>query len=974
MAESYVRVPADDVGKKLRTRLNTIGADDVHSEVFVLEDGSGNLLIPLSEAGTVNVSSGTLQTVTQIGTLPNVIVGSGTLQAISSPVTVASGTVAISNGTLTGANPSDGTLTQLGTLYYVDTVKQIGTLPNINVASGTIEVSSMPTTTVQWSNQAVGVTDGTLRTVTEIGTLPNVIVGSGTLQAISSPVTVASGTVQISGGTVTGNNPSAGTLDVLTRIGTLPNLIIESGTLQQVTNCYLAGAGTVVIGSGTVTTSLSLTEGTLNTVTQIGTLPNITVGSGTLQAISSPITVASGTIAISSGTLTGSNPSAGTLDIITQVGTLPNIIIGSGTVQEITNCYLAGAGTVVVGSGTVTTSMSLTQGTLDVVTQIGTLPNVIVGSGTLQAISGNLNTVMQSGTLQQVTLVPDVGNIGTLPDINIASGTINIASMPTTTVQWSNQIVGVSDGTLTSLPNVIIGSGTIQTINNGTISNIGTLPNITVGSGTLQQVTAVSAVTSITNPVTVTWGLGTANPTAGTLDTVTRIGTLPDVIVASGTLQAISGNVNTIPQSGTLQQITLVPTVTQIGTLPNIVIGSGTLQAISGAVTLGGLGTVLIGGGTLTGSNPSAGTLDTITQIGTLPPVGGTVGIADGTLTTITQIGTLPNVVIGSGTLQSISGNVNVVVQSGTIQTLNNGTLSSIGTLPNIVVGSGTLQAITGNVPVIAQSGTLQQVTLTTTVGAIGTLPNIVVGSGTLQAISSNVNVVPVGSGTVRVAAGTVILGANNGVDIGNIDVASGTLLARNQVRLAGAPGAFADVGLGTYTPMPVLGTVQMVSAGTINNVGTVYYQPNLGTLYAVTGNVKTIPQSGTLQTVTALGSANVYAKHDLIVYDSAGTLCTGQGSIVQTASKIIKVHHYKAQADGTFAFHFAATKPNGGTLDPGWYFLQREGVVSPFIPYPGYLFKTTTAGSALCIGTWPSIPCNGTLRLTMIYTDDDTA
>jgi len=53
---------------------------------------------------------------------------------------------------------------------------------------------------------------------------------------------------------------------------------------------------------------------------------------------------------------------------------------------------------------------------------------------------------------------------------------------------------------------------------------------------------------------------------------------------------------------------------------------------------------------------------------------------------------------------------------------------------------------------------------------------------------------------------------------------------------------------------------------------------------------------------------------------------------------------------------------------------LQREGVTTAFAPYPAYLFKTTTVGSALCIGTWPSIPCNGTLRVNIVYTDDDTS
>jgi hypothetical protein len=149
-------------------------------------------------------------------------------------------------------------------------------------------------------------------------------------------------------------------------------------------------------------------------------------------------------------------------------------------------------------------------------------------------------------------------------------------------------------------------------------------------------------------------------------------------------------------------------------------------------------------------------------------------------------------------------------------------------------------------------------------------------------------------------------------------------------------------------------GTISTLQSGTLNTL-------NSGTLNTL--------NSGTLNTI---GSAAVYTKHDLKVYDALGTFVTVAGTLVQTASKIIKVHHYRAQTDGTWAFKFADTIPTGGTLDCGWIFNQREGVVTPFVPYPGYLFKSTTAGSALCLGTWAA--CSGTLRLSLISTDDDTS
>ena len=131
----------------------------------------------------------------------------------SGTVTVGGGTVNVT-GTLTGANPTDGTLTQLGTLYYVDTVKQIGTLPNLIIDSGTV---------------AANPTMGTLNTVTQVGTLPNIIIGSGTAQQVTYI-------------------PNVGTLfyaETLKEVGTLPNIIVGSGTIQTINNGTISTIGTL---------------------------------------------------------------------------------------------------------------------------------------------------------------------------------------------------------------------------------------------------------------------------------------------------------------------------------------------------------------------------------------------------------------------------------------------------------------------------------------------------------------------------------------------------------------------------------------------------------------------------------------------------------------------------------------------------------------------------------------------------------
>ena len=44
MAESYIQLPEDQAGKKVRTQQLTIGSDDVHQEVITIADKDGNLL------------------------------------------------------------------------------------------------------------------------------------------------------------------------------------------------------------------------------------------------------------------------------------------------------------------------------------------------------------------------------------------------------------------------------------------------------------------------------------------------------------------------------------------------------------------------------------------------------------------------------------------------------------------------------------------------------------------------------------------------------------------------------------------------------------------------------------------------------------------------------------------------------------------------------------------------------------------
>jgi len=82
-ADSYIQVPADSTGKKLRTRSETVGANTVHHEVIELANASETIINPATEDGALAA----IQTAVQI--IDNSIAGSETQVDIVSPGTAA---------------------------------------------------------------------------------------------------------------------------------------------------------------------------------------------------------------------------------------------------------------------------------------------------------------------------------------------------------------------------------------------------------------------------------------------------------------------------------------------------------------------------------------------------------------------------------------------------------------------------------------------------------------------------------------------------------------------------------------------------------------------------------------------------------------------------------------------------------------------------------------------------------------------
>lgn len=386
-------------------------------------------------------------------------------------------------------------------------------------------------------------------------------VGSITVSAIDSVGTINTGTI--------------------TAVEALPDL--PGGTIDQITG------GSIVVTAGTVTTTLALNTGTITTgslaaigqVHNAGTIAGLPdLPGGTIDQITGgSIVVTAGTVtttlALDTGTITtGSLAAIGQVHNAGTVAALPDL--PGGTIDQITT------GSIVVTAGTVTTTLALDTGTITT----GSLANIgyIHEIGTMPAISIGEST---GGTLDLITRVGNVGTleVGTVTvsnptgtTVTVDHGTITLSNPTGTTVQFNNGTVNLLNaGTITRLENGTIGLvtrvGNVGTIEVGTIS---TLPNIP--GGTLGVVSAVSMLN------------------AGTLTTIPNIpgGTIGVVSnITNGTIRITAGTVNSLV-GGTLGLVTTVTnlsngtiqssgTTTGVGTVSNIAVvhNAGTVQNIN---------------------------------------------------------------------------------------------------------------------------------------------------------------------------------------------------------------------------------------------------------------------------------------------------------------------------------------------------------------------------------------------------------
>lgn len=261
-------------------------------------------------SGTVSLASGSIQASIAPGSTLDVNVLNSSLTVASSPgspleVTVGNAALAVDINGTPNINVASGSMYLLGTadVNIVGTPTfNVGSMPNVSIASGTINLASG--TQVKITNnsfQVENTTGGTLQVggTIDIGSVPNITVASGTINLASGTQVsltnqtfdvqnTAGGTLQV-GGTIdignTANVSVIGPTDV--NVLSSPAILISGTTSVNVDN-----VPAVIIQSGTVSI-----DATNNAVTIAGT-PKVAIDStnNNVQITGTP------TFAIASGT------------------------------------------------------------------------------------------------------------------------------------------------------------------------------------------------------------------------------------------------------------------------------------------------------------------------------------------------------------------------------------------------------------------------------------------------------------------------------------------------------------------------------------------------------------------------------------------------------------------------------------------------------------------------------------------------
>ncbi len=854
----------------------------IGGSIALVKTGNGALTLGTADSytGGTTLVAGTL-TVNNAGAL-----GSGSLRIEGGSLATSAGSVMLSSniaqvwagsfgfsgGTLdmgTGAVTLSGSQSlTISSGVFIERGAISGAFGLTKLGAGNLVLAGANTFT-----GGVNVTAGTLTLLGSGGFgTGNLTLGSNaTLDITNSPLTLQN--VIIQGGKILGSvaisgaNPIGGVSDVkLTGTGTVvvDTATADSGTLFVLNNQSTYSGGTELKAESQIlsfgTSSVGAASG------PIGTGPLKVLASGSIDASTANVNLSTNNALVLAGSLTflgtndlnlgaGSVSLQDTQALITSKNTLTvgGSISGTGSLNKM------GAGTLKL------TGSSLSQsGTTKVSEGILEFANSATVSAPVQLVGGTLK--VDSGTLLTVGVLNYSGGSltgsGSLKasTVSVDSG-LNLSSGSTT---FTGSLAKTGDGTLTlassALSQMTLSAGSLRILSAGALGSAslvidgGTFDTTAFSGGTL-SVSSVNLNSSSTFNVVAGKELNTGTGTVILTQTAalnTVAGTLTvDSLISGGTNGLTKTGLGTLKLAGSTFSGT---TVVSDGTLEYkangtasgpIVVSSGATAKLDGnfsggLVNVGSLGTIILGGGTLSVGTFSFGSSKGESG-GTLQTTSGKVTAFVGTLKGSGTISGPGTVVFGAGSTLDVGYSPGVLVVGGgaTMAIASEGVAVKYEFDPSVtnpdlgnITASGDLASdrIVVNVggSLTFQNGATMTLTPTYISGKIlapGTyreFPLVIVNGGTINALNQSGTLVTVSGINLdsyfKVGSGAVVSGTFRQLAGGTVDV---TLVRKSYASVSTNSGNLRQ----TAAVLDSILSASMLAGGTaaIASIGTLF-------------------------------------------------------------------------------------------------------------------------------------------------------
>ncbi|MEE3343863.1 MAG: InlB B-repeat-containing protein [Bacilli bacterium] len=840
-------------------------------------------------SGTTNGLTSTTGDVTINGGIVKTTATSGNNDGISKSST---GTISVSSGSVTGYrngiyNASTGTVNITG-----------GTITGnngvVNNGAGTI--------TVNTTGQSITGTAG----VGVAGASGNVTLTAGTIKGSTHGISSTTGNVTINGGVVQ-TTATSGNNDGISKSGAGGTVSVTAGSITGArSGIYNASTGTVNVTGGTVSGNNGIQNNGAGTITIngngvaiqgtsgtgiIGQTGSVTVTTGSVTGTTTGISSTTGTVTINGGTISNTVAS-GTNAGIYKNGGSGTVTVAGGTVSGYYGIYNNAAGPISITGGTITgTGMNgiynKTTGTITVTG--GTVSGLshgihMVGAGSL-TLGENSGTPSTTSPLIKTTGTSNMNGVyvqNAGATFNFYDGKITSASGTGTSIKLPNAtfIIGVPDGydiiksTTSGTETAILGAATNyqnMTTNKKYMYLYRAMSEVATGQTikVLENSSETSAATLAADK-TVTLDLNGKTITMTGVN-ITNNGTL--TISSSQTGGTINSNVNNVINTGANNLTVSGGTITGPqnvinATTANITISGGNITSTAttgnyeGIYKNGATGTITVSSGSVTGYRSG------IYNNGASP-----INITGGTITGTTQ-GIFNN---STGTLTISGGTI-----TGTTQGIYNNSTGSISITGGTITGNnGIVNKAAGPITV---NGASVKVTGTNGNGITGVTGTITVTNGEVKGSTNGINST---TGTVTVNGGTVTSTATSGTNAaiykngatGTVTISSGTVSGYYGIYNNGASPI--NITGGTITGTGANG-VYNKAAGTITVTGGTISGVSHGIhIEAATGVLTLGENGGTPSTTTPLikttGTSNTYGVY---IKNASGTFNFYDGKI----------------------------------------------------------------------------------------------